>query len=123
MAHAALIVYPSWIEGFGLPVVKGLAYGRPVLVRSMPLWREIAAHCNLPGTLMEFDDAPSLHKAVAAVLEGGRYAVIEQGRVQRPMDWRTCAGRILDGITLCLQHASNRTWIQRDKAMRFLGNE
>lgn len=123
MARAALIVFPSWIEGFGLPVVKGLAYGRPVLVRSMPLWHEVASHCNLPGTLMEFDDAPSLERTVSAVLQGQRCNVIEQGCPEQVMDWQSCAGRILDGLTVCLKYADSRVWLKRDGALRFFGKK
>lgn len=123
VARAALIIFPSWIEGFGLPVVKGLAYGRPVLVRSLPLWPEIASHCNLPGTLMEFDDALSLQQVVSAVLQGRSCNVIEQGGKKKIMDWQACAGRILDGIASRLEDAGCRTWLKRDKTLRFLGNE
>ena len=60
IASAKVIVFPSYYEGFGLPAVEGLAYGRPVLVRSSPLWKEIAAWSRLPGQLIEFEDAASL---------------------------------------------------------------
>jgi len=121
MARAAVVVFPSWIEGFGLPVVKGLAYGRPVVVRSMPLWQEIASHCNLPGTLMEFDDAPSLKRVVSAALRCESCNVIEQGRVEKVMDWHDCAGRIVDGIASRLDLTDSRAWLRRDSALRFFG--
>jgi glycosyltransferase involved in cell wall biosynthesis len=123
MAKAALVVFPSWVEGFGLPVVKGLAYGRPVLVRSMPLWKEIASHCNLPGTLMEFDDAPSLVRVVSAVLQGQSCNVIEQGAGEKVMDWRACAGNMLEGITARLDQADSHAWLKRDRVFRLLGKE
>ena len=40
-ADAACVVFPSHYEGFGFPTLKALAYGKPVLVRDMPLAREI----------------------------------------------------------------------------------
>jgi GT2 family glycosyltransferase/glycosyltransferase involved in cell wall biosynthesis len=33
---ARFVVFPSVYEGFGIPVVKSLAYGKPVLARSIP---------------------------------------------------------------------------------------
>ncbi len=33
---ARFVVFPSVYEGFGIPVVRGLAYGKPILARSIP---------------------------------------------------------------------------------------
>jgi glycosyltransferase involved in cell wall biosynthesis len=41
-AGAAALVYPSWYEGFGLPVLEGLAAGIPVIASDVPAHREIA---------------------------------------------------------------------------------
>ena len=38
---ARFVVFPSVYEGFGLPVVKSLAYGKPILARSIPTTRAI----------------------------------------------------------------------------------
>jgi hypothetical protein len=38
---ARFVVFPSLYEGFGIPVVKSLAYGKPVLARSIPTNRAI----------------------------------------------------------------------------------
>ncbi len=68
IAGSRVIVHSSFYEGFGLPVVEGLAYGRPVVVRRSPLWTEIANCSHMPGDLIEFDDDPSLVEAVGRVL-------------------------------------------------------
>jgi GT2 family glycosyltransferase len=44
-ARAAVIVLPSHYEGFGLPILHGLARERPVIARDLPSAREIAEHC------------------------------------------------------------------------------
>ena len=41
-AGAQALVYPSWYEGFGLPVLEGLAAGIPVIASDVPSHREIA---------------------------------------------------------------------------------
>jgi glycosyltransferase involved in cell wall biosynthesis len=42
MAGARAFVFPSFYEGFGLPVVEAMACGTPVLVSDIPVLREIA---------------------------------------------------------------------------------
>ena len=70
IASARVIVFPSFYEGFGIPVVQGLAYGRPVVVRQSLLWNEIAAQSRSPGVLLEFDNSASLVEAVGCALAG-----------------------------------------------------
>jgi len=41
-AGSRAVVYPSWTEGFGLPVVEALAAGRPVITGTAPALREVA---------------------------------------------------------------------------------
>lgn len=39
--RSALLVFPSWEEGFGLPIVEALTYGTPVLASDHPVHREV----------------------------------------------------------------------------------
>ncbi len=41
-AHAAAVVFPSHYEGFGMPVLNALAARRPVFVRPLPVFEEMA---------------------------------------------------------------------------------
>jgi glycosyltransferase involved in cell wall biosynthesis len=119
IAGARLIVYPSYYEGFGLPVVEGLAYGRPVVVRSSPLWSEIAGHSQLPGPMIEFDDAASLVQAVGRVLAGLPQPAVEPAPhldEGAPPDWRSCAGSVLDLLDECIGAETYERWLQRDEA-------
>lgn len=122
VASAKAVVFPSWNEGFGLPVVKALAYGRPVIVRDLPLWQEIADHANLPGVLMTFDDSESLGEVLSAVLRRGVARVLSQGRLvgDTPLDWKACAQRVLDAVDLRLANADLMHWMKREKLIRML---
>jgi GT2 family glycosyltransferase len=50
-ANAAVVVYPSHYEGFGLPVLDSLALGRHVVVLDMPVSRELAELTKHTGRL------------------------------------------------------------------------
>ena len=40
-SKAAGLVFPSFVEGFGLPLIEALARGVPVLASDIPIFREI----------------------------------------------------------------------------------
>ena len=42
MANAQALLFPSFVEGFGLPVVESLQLGVPVLAADLPVFREFA---------------------------------------------------------------------------------
>ncbi len=36
------VIFASWGEGFGLPIIEGLLFGRPVIASDLPVHREVA---------------------------------------------------------------------------------
>lgn len=42
LLHAQALLFPSHIEGFGLPLVEALSLGTPVIASDLPVFREIA---------------------------------------------------------------------------------
>lgn len=53
-AGADLVVFPSFYEGFGLPMIQGLSHGRTVVVRASALVDELAALYRGPGRLLTY---------------------------------------------------------------------
>src|SRR5262249_2273950 len=49
--HAKVVIYPSHYEGFGFPVLTGLGYHRPVFLRRLPVFEELAARLEDSGNL------------------------------------------------------------------------
>lgn len=50
LAHARALLFPSFVEGFGLPLIEALAVGVPAIVSDIPVFHEIA------GAVPEFLD-------------------------------------------------------------------
>jgi glycosyltransferase involved in cell wall biosynthesis len=123
IANARIIVFPSFYEGFGLPAVEGLSYGRSVLIRRSALWAEIAGASRLPGRLIEFDDTPSLVENVGRVLAGLPVAELPSGTALQgapPADWAACAQRIIDILATSLANPNLDRWWTREHALRIL---
>lgn len=115
-AHAAVVVFPSYYEGFGLPVVQALAHGRTVIVRRSPLWEEIAGLVDLPGRLVPYDDEVSLIEAVGLTLNGLTPEALP-GRpadAPPPPDWAECANRVLRQVKRSLLPDARQAWYKRD---------
>jgi glycosyltransferase involved in cell wall biosynthesis len=88
---ADLFVYPSLVEGFGLPVIEAMTCGVPVLVARTSCLPEIAGDAALycEGTDVE-DMARQLEKGL--VDQDLRLELVRKGRERALMfDWTKCA--------------------------------
>src|SRR5271166_3123718 len=116
MANAAAIIFPSHYEGFGLPVVEGLAHGTPVIVRDSPLWEEIASLSQNPELVVPFQDEIELVEAVGCALHGlqlsgQRYSV---GASSSQLRWSDCSQNVIDLIEEIAFKNDGRRWLARD---------
>ena len=90
-AGARLVVFPSFYEGFGFPIVTTLAYGGTLLARQSPLLEEIAARSFARGRVVPFTDRIELVELVGRLLHGEDVATLPVGTAVengRPMSWQ-----------------------------------
>ena len=91
--RAALLLQPSEAEGFGLPVIEGLACGCPVLASDLPVFREIG------GEAVEYCGVADTPRWAAAILR-----LLEQKQA-RPNEWEH---RRMTGLA----HARRFSWAE-----------
>ena len=98
VAGARLLVYPSYYEGFGLPVVDALALGKPVITLQSEINREIRALVNDPNlhSIQSLDD---LNAKVANLWSAYRVR-----HAQHPRSWRQVALEYLAAFRELLSH-------------------
>lgn len=64
--NARALVFPSLMEGFGLPGIEAMAYGTPVIASDIPVFREVYGDAFLP---FNPDDSEGLADAIRRVLD------------------------------------------------------
>jgi hypothetical protein len=120
-AEARMIVYPSFYEGFGLPIVKGLSDGLDVVARRSELLYEVAANCAPRGRIVPFDDPASLVAAVRRCLAGSPVEALPLGGAlggSAPIGWRDVALRIFDSVAAAARNPGSVVHDRREAALQ-----
>lgn len=79
MHHAAGFVYPSYYEGFGIPLAEAAVKGLPMAVSDIPVFRELAADA---ATYFNPNRATEIADNMLALLRKEYIATMESGRIQ-----------------------------------------
>ena len=89
---ARLVIFPSHYEGFGIPVVESLAYGKPVLARSIPVIRELREKLSAKDNLILYGST----KDLVARLKTGfpKWQVGVEANGARPVSWASGTAEI-----------------------------
>ncbi len=93
---AELFVYPSFYEGFGLPVLESMACGTPVITSNVSSLPEVAGDA---AVLVDPKDTSTLAVKIAGVLKDPslRRAMSQKGLLRaRQFTWDKCARETLD---------------------------
>lgn len=95
-ARAAVLVAPSWYEGFDLPVLEAMAAGVPVVCSNIPVHREVAGSA---ARYFPPDDAEALADELVRLLvepEAWREASTAGRQRSADFDWSVSTSRLLD---------------------------
>ena len=93
LRDAEMLLYPSLMEGFGLPILEGMAAGRPVLTSDREPLRSVAGGA---ARLVDPEDVESIADGMQQLLcdEELRSDLIRRGREHaRRFSWEACAAQ------------------------------
>lgn len=117
---ARIIVFPSFYEGFGFPVLQGLSCGKAVVARRSTLLDEIAERSRADGNLYAFSDPGELLDVVGGLLRGDVVdrlplsSGLAQG--QAPVRWPEIASGMLDFMSASFE-GSGEQWMRRARSI------
>jgi glycosyltransferase involved in cell wall biosynthesis len=83
---ARALLFPSFAEGYGLPLAEALALGAPAIAADLPVFREIAGDA---AETLDPLDGPGWERAVLEFCDDSarRAAACERARAYRPPSW------------------------------------
>ena len=96
LQHAALMVYPSFAEGFGLPVLEAMACGTPTICSNIPVLSEIRAISEATFNPSDFKD---IAKLIGLVIDDVDFSsALKRKGLERCKDysWKSSASRLLE---------------------------
>jgi len=125
-AHARMLVFPSFYEGFGFPIVKGLGHGLDVVARRSDLLSEVGRQCAPRGRLVPFDDEGSLVEVIRRIMDNADLEAIPLGGDiapgAEPVRWSDVARSILGFAEALAAEPSIAMHDAREAALRFAGS-
>ncbi|MCM3881634.1 MAG: glycosyltransferase [Vicinamibacterales bacterium] len=120
-AEARFIIFPSFYEGFGFPVVTALAHGKTILARKSDLLDEIAARCST-GRLIAFKRRDDLVDIVGRLLHDEVVQEEPLGTVVSDVTrrWSDVAGDIVRFVDDVSGQPDHSRWVKRAHAINQL---
>lgn len=94
--HARLFVYPTWAEGFGMPVIEAMSSGIPVITSNTTSLPEVVSDA---GILIDPSSIFELHSAMSNMLRNQELISIYKKRGvsrARKFNWDESARRVVN---------------------------
>jgi len=123
-ADARAVVFPSFYEGFGLPIVTTLSYGGTLLARRSALLSEIAGECRPHrGRIVPFARREEMVELLGRLLHGECVSELPLGTALsagKPKSWRDVAALIMTFVADLSSDLSRCRWRSRDNTIQQL---
>jgi alpha-1,2-rhamnosyltransferase len=103
--NADALIFASFVEGFGLPLVEGLQRGLPAIASDIPVFREVA------GDFAEFFD-PNSASDLCAIID--QFSISKKLPSARPVaewkwiTWKESAQQLFDAVDRCCRELDER---------------
>jgi len=94
-SHATALVFPSHVEGFGLPLVEAMQRGLPAMASDIPVFREIGGDYMAYFSL---DNPQSLTDLVRAMEQSGVFPASMSLDQWRWLSWREASAQLVQRI-------------------------
>jgi len=91
-AAGACLLAASWGEGFGLPLIEAAQHGLPLIVRDIPVFREVARN---QAFYFKAANGDELAQAIRIWLGERLEKNVPDSNGLKSMSWEACAGKLL----------------------------
>ena len=101
-SHARALVFPSHVEGFGLPLVEAMQRGLPAFASDIPVFREIG------GDFISYFDLAnpaSLADRIAGFESSGQFPAARSLRDWHWIGWREASLQLVEGVRQGIERA------------------
>lgn len=112
----ACLVFPSHYEGFGLPILKALSFGKRVIARNSTLLEDIDARVTPVPGIVPFESRNELLTALADVLaDAAQWSARREQTVvpAAPYGWRSAAHDLLALAIRLIDEPSTQRCLER----------
>ena len=99
------LVFPSFYEGFGLPIFEALAFGKTVLARQSELIEELREHIAPVSGLIPFSSNSELLTGIQQAVEASAVSGQFQTTIfpAKPYRWENSAAEILNSLEALIE--------------------
>lgn len=98
-SEAGVVVFPSHYEGFGFPLMNAIAAGRPIVLRDLPVYREICACFKGEPPIAFYESTEQMLEVLARVRREGvcasAWVAVDPAR---QISWKTTSDVLLQAM-------------------------